>query len=607
MAQLCAAGVHGHLIHGSTVATNALLERKGARCAYITNRGFGDLLSLGRQARRDLHALNPTPEPPPVPAHLCLETGGRIAGDGSLVDPLTEQDLSELRSALLRLQPASVAINLLFSYLDPRFEERIEAALPPGLFVSRSSKVLPEMGEYERGIATWLNSYVGPGMQSYLGRLHAAATGTRVCVMQSHAQTVAAEHAGARAVHLLLSGPAGGLLGARHLAALAGIDKIMSFDMGGTSTDVALCEGEIALRTEARLGGYPLSVPTVDIHTIGAGGGSIARIDEGGLLRVGPESAGAEPGPACYGRGGKLPTVTDANLVLGRLPAHAPLAGGIRLDVGATAHAFEALSAGFSGNPEATAGGIIRIIDEHMAQALRSISVERGIDPRNYVLVSFGGAGGLHVCALAEALGMKRALVPAYAGVLSALGMLVAAPGRQLSLTINRQLSALEDREVEAALHRLEAQGRAELATEGAGRLETRATLDLRYRGQSSTLAVAWRGVAQAETDFHAAHLHEFGHRLAMPVELVNGRVSLQGSSAPPKLPALSARSAAVPAEHVSVYGLRDRVPVYCKAELCVGQRLSGPALLIEETATTFLAGSWTLEVDDIGNLRLSA
>ncbi|HFE48989.1 MAG TPA: hydantoinase/oxoprolinase family protein, partial [Chromatiaceae bacterium] len=315
------------IVHGSTVATNAALEGKGARTLYIGNRGFGDLLDIGRQARAALYELRPIASPPPVPAELCIETGGRLAADGSLIEPLTESDLRALREAVARLRPRAVAVNLLFSWLDDSLERRIRSALPDDLFVSLSSEVLPEIREYERGIATWLNSWIGPIVAGYLRRLSSALPGANIAVMQSAATTIAADQAGAQAVRMLLSGPAGGLSGARMIGRLTGRERLLTFDMGGTSADVALIDGEPTLTTQGRIGRYPVAVPMVDIHTIGAGGGSLASLDAGGMLRVGPESAGADPGPACYGRGGKQATVTDANLVLGRLLPTAFLGG----------------------------------------------------------------------------------------------------------------------------------------------------------------------------------------------------------------------------------------------------------------------------------------
>ncbi|HIE55278.1 MAG TPA: hydantoinase/oxoprolinase family protein, partial [Chromatiaceae bacterium] len=347
------------LVHGSTVATNAVLEGKGVRTLFITNRGFADLLTIGRQNRAKLYELQPLPEAPPVPPELCIETAGRLSASGEWLDPLTEEDLVELREVVQRLRPRAVAVNLLFSWLDGSAEQAIAEALPEDFFISLSSRVLPEIREYERGMATWLNAWVGPLVQGYLERLQEGVPGCRLSVMQSSGDTVAAGQAGANAVRMLLSGPAGGLVAARFVGRWAGREKLLTFDMGGTSTDVALVDGEPRLTSEGRIGRWPVAVPMVEMHTIGAGGGSIAWLDSGGMLQVGPESAGADPGPACYGRGGERPTVTDANLLLGRLLPEAFLGGGLTLDRGAAEQAMSGLAEAMNCTPGEAATGII--------------------------------------------------------------------------------------------------------------------------------------------------------------------------------------------------------------------------------------------------------
>jgi len=346
-----------YIVHGSTVATNAVLEGKGVSTVFITNRGLGDMLSIGRQTRRQLYALQPSAPPPPVPASHCLETGGRLGADACVVEDLTEADLQRLVQQVAELKPAAVAINLLFSYLDAGFEKAIEAALPEDMFVSRSSSILPEFREYERGMTTWLNASVGPLVQGYLSRLAEGAAHARISVMQSSGGTIAAEQAGEKAVNMLLSGPAGGLAGAGFIGQQAGCKELLTFDMGGTSTDVAMIDGDLQLTNEGRIADWPVAVPMVDMHTIGAGGGSVAYLDAGGLLQVGPESAGAVPGPACYGQGGLRPTVTDANLVLGRLRAEAFLGGGMQLDIQAARDACARLTAPLNLSVEQLAAG----------------------------------------------------------------------------------------------------------------------------------------------------------------------------------------------------------------------------------------------------------
>jgi len=348
-------------------------------------------------------------------------------------------------------------------------------------------------------------------------------------------------------------------------------------------------------------------VPMVDMHTIGAGGGSLAWVDAGGLLQVGPESAGADPGPACYGRGGTRPTVTDANLLLGRLRPDAFLGGGMRLDEAAARRAMATLAARLDMPPLAVAEGIVRIANEHMAHALRVISVQRGIDPRDHTLVSFGGAGGLHVCALAEALGMRRAMVPIHSGVLSALGMLVAPRARELSRSRIAPLARLDATELAVLFAELEAAGRAELQAEGVAEAEIAVSrsLDLRYQGQSWTLNVSWTDPAGSEAAFHALHAARYGHRLERPVELVNLRVSLRSRQAPPALPRRPSAVPGAPAGHVSLPGHDGPVPLWQRDDLAPGQAIKGPALVTETVSTTWLAPGWTCVLDEYGNLLL--
>jgi N-methylhydantoinase A len=587
------------VVHGSTVATNAVLEGKGVKTVFITNRGFADLLTIGRQNRRQLYELQPSPEPPPVPPELCLETGGRLSGQGEILEPLTDTDLEQLRAQIASLRPESVAINLLFSWMDGDAEKRIAEALPDDLFISRSSVVLPEIREYERGMTTWLNAWIGPLVQGYVERLQAKLPGSHLSVMQSSGDTVAARQAGGQAVRMLLSGPAGGLVAAGFVA---GQSRLLTFDMGGTSTDVALIDGQPRLTSEGHIAGYPVAVPMVDMHTIGAGGGSVAWLDKGGMLQVGPESAGADPGPACYGEGGCKPTVTDANLVLGRLSAEAFLGGDMPLDEAAAKQVMQELADVMHCSMQQAASGIIALANEHMVRALRTISVQRGIDPQGFTLVSFGGAGGLHVCALAEALGLQQAMVPVYGGVLSALGMLAARPGRQLSRTWQVSLQSIASDSIKEKLDELAHQGIAALAEEGvaAGQCSLRPSLDCRYTGQSYTLNIPWQHLQQAEEDFHAQHRMRYGHSMDLPVELVNLRMAVTGPA--PNLVLGSVEYAAQNAVEDYAGGVKH----YQRTGLLPGEAIEGPAIISERVATTWLAAGWRCSMDEMGNLLLS-
>lgn len=596
-----------HVIHGSTVATNAVLEGKGARTLYVANRGFGDLLTIGRQARRLLYDLQPPPRTPPVPADLCVETGGRLGADGRWVEPLRPADLVALREAVARLAPEAVAINLLFSYLDDSAERALAEALPDGVFVSRSSEVLPLSGEYERGIATWINARVGPVVARYIERLAAGLPAARVSVIQSSGEAVAAAQAARHSARLLLSGPAGGLAGAAFAAAASGYSRLLTFDMGGTSTDVAVVDGAPRLTTEGWVAGFPVALPMVDLHTIGAGGGSIARVDAGGMLRVGPESAGADPGPACYGRGGRHPTVTDANLVLGRLDPEAFLDGRMRLDRAASRAALSGLARTMGLAVEEAALGVVRLADEHMARALRAISVERGLDPRDFVLTSFGGAGGLHVCALADALGITRALVPVHAGVLSALGMVVTPAGRTLTRTRLALLEEAGDQAVADALAALAQTGRGELEREGLDQesLSEERSLDLRYRGQAHTLNLPWGRLSGVADAFHRLHERTYGHRLDLPIELVNLRVRVRGPSRDLRLPPFPESGCRSPDRSALAHGFPSPVAIHARGDLADGEGLDGPAIVADPVSTLWLAPGWRARLDAVGNLVL--
>ena len=597
-----------YLVHGSTVATNAVLEAKGVRTAYITNYGLGDVLSIGRQARRELYNLQPQPESPPVAAELCLETGGRLAADGSVVEALSERELETLTARLRELAPQAVAINLLFSFLDDRFERQIERHLPDTVFISRSSDILPAQGEYERGIATWLNAWVGPRVQGYVQRLEQSVQPAPVHVMQSSAFTIRADQAAKRAVNLLLSGPAGGLMGARRIGDELGCPQLLTFDMGGTSTDVALIDGQVNLTSEGSIGPYPVAVPMVDMHTIGAGGGSIARVDEGGMLAVGPESAGADPGPACYARGGRQPTVTDANLVLGRLRPSAFLGGGMLLDTAAARLAVGRLARQMQLSVPQAAQGIIDLANEHMAQALRVISVQRGIDPAAYTLTAFGGAGGLHVCALADSLGMKHALVPIHAGVLSALGMLAAPRGRQLSHTLCGLIKDQHEAQLRERFQVLVMRGRSELLEEGieSDAIATEFSLDLRYFGQSYTLNIPFHDLKQAAADFNRLHQQRFGHKLDSDVELVNLRVALSASGSDLSLQACDHQAASRnPIEQAVLAGFERPVAVWRRDDLECEAVYPGPLLIIDTVATSYVAADWTVSLHRSGCLFL--
>ncbi|MCB1645454.1 MAG: hydantoinase/oxoprolinase family protein [Pseudomonadales bacterium] len=594
------------VIHGTTVATNAALEGKGVRTVYIGNRGLGDIIRIGRQTRPELYNLTPASSAELIDPTLILEADTRTAADGLAIKTLTDDELTALVEQVRQLSPRSVAVNLLFSYLDPSEEIRIEQALSDQYFVSRSSFVLPEQNEYERGITTWLNAWLGPLIRDYLNELAESLAPSSLSVMQSSGLTIAAKQAARRAVNLLLSGPAGGLSATTHIGSLTGIPDMMTFDMGGTSTDVSLVKGRIRLTNRGKIAGVPVAIPMADIHTIGAGGGSIAYIDEGGLLRVGPESAGASPGPACYGKGGSLPTVTDANLVLGRLQPEAFLGGSMGLDADAARRAITPLATQLGMTVEEVALGIIELANEHMKQALSVISIRQGYDPRAFTLTCFGGAGGLHVCDLADSLDMKRALVPLNSGVFSALGMIASVAGRELIQTCRRNTAELTQTDLLDMLESLREQARAELLAEGHTQAECLFSLDLRYQGQTHALTLPCESLSAAVQAFHNLHEHRYGHRMDRPVEMISMRAHCTVARDALVLPQHEPGEQLSAARTIRLVGIDEPVPVMSRSALTTGKRICGPALITEAHTTILMKKDWEGELDSWGNLLLT-
>jgi len=455
------------LLHGSTVATNGLLERKGARVILVTNRGFEDVLEIGRQNRPQLYALAGHRPPPLVAREDRIGIQGRLGPNGEVIDDLDPAELAALKERFGDAE--ALAVVLLHSYANQEHEEAVAMALGgTGHPLSVSSRLLPEYREYERTSTTVVNAYVSPIMSRYLGRLDRESEADPVHIMSSSGGAVPVERAIREPVHTVLSGPAGGVVGALEWARRSGSDRIITFDMGGTSTDVSLCPGKLLHTREFEIAGQPVAVPVIDIHTVGAGGGSLARVDAGGALRVGPESAGADPGPICYDRGGTEVTVTDAHVWLGRLPPEAFLGGKGVLHRGRIQGPMSGLADALGKSLEGAAEGVLSVVNTAMERALRVISVERGFDPAEFVLVAFGGAGALHVAELVERLGARRALVPPDPGLLSAYGMLAAPPAREVSRTL---LVSSDDPDrsgaLEGTFQELEAQAVREMTAEG--------------------------------------------------------------------------------------------------------------------------------------------
>jgi len=597
------------VIHGSTVATNALLERKGARTALVTTKGFEDVLAIGRQTRPDLYSIFSTRPEPLVPARLRLGLHQRTLPGGVEKVPLDPTELGRLVGRLRTLRVESIAVSLLFSFEAPEVERAIGAAFGSlAVPVSLSSAVLPEFREYERTSTTVINAYLAPVMSRYLESLRRNLPKRKLRVMQSNGGAVSVGVARAAPVRTLLSGPAGGVVGAFHVASMSGHSRIVTFDMGGTSTDVALLDGGIAMSHENTVDGMPVGVPMMDIHTVGAGGGSIARLDSGGALQVGPESAGAEPGPICYGRGMEL-TVTDANVLLGRLQPRFFLGGAMDISADRTRAVLAELpwTQRWPDYRE-LASGILRVVNSNMEQAIRLISVERGHDARDYALVSFGGAGGLHAADLARGLGILRVLVPPHPGALSALGLLLS----DARCDYSRSLLGMERptlpafRRVFSALHK---KGIGELRKEGFSRQKIHVTdfLDVRYEGQAYELTIPFS--SQWEDAFHEAHERRYGHSSrGKPLQVVTARATLRGDIQKPSFRiARRKQRAGPPAERVPVWsgGRWRRTSVYDRAELRYGNEFDGPAVVGEYSSTTWVPPDFRAEVDRYGNLIL--
>ncbi len=634
------------IVHGSTVATNALLEGKGARTALITTKGFADVLAIGRQNRPDIYALVPQKPEPLVPAAHRFEVDERVTSAGEVLHPLNVADLQTIWQQIKTEQIESVAVCLLFSFLYPDHEQQIRQFLlaqttHSPLRIALSCDILPEYREYERTATTVINATVAPLMSRYLQKLASGVAPRRLSVMQSNGGIISAQTAGSEAARTVLSGPAGGVVGARFVAEQAGFPQIITFDMGGTSSDVALCPGRLPTTANGEIGGLPLRLPIIDIHTVGAGGGSLATVDAGGALQVGPESAGAFPGPACYGRSKEeigewrletgdfdsvsnlhspFITVTDANLVLGRLDANHFLGGTMKLDETAARQALSQLAKEMKvADAETAAWGVIQVANANMERAIRRISVERGYDPRRFTLMPFGGAGPLHACELAQSLQIPRVLIPPAPGVLSALGMLVAAPSKDYSQTVMQTIAAWtagNEAWLATAVAPLTARAIAEMAAEGHAKqdLTFLYRLDVRYKGQSHELTVPWQaGEENVIAQFQAAHEQRFGYSLPQGtlVELVTLRVTAVAPVEPPTLlreplGKADAETAVVGQKQVWFQQQPQPTTLYNREQLRPGHRFSGPAVVFQYDTTLLIPPGWETAVDEMHNLILS-
>jgi N-methylhydantoinase A len=606
--------------HGTTVGTNAMLERKGARVAFVTTKGFEDTISIGRQARPKLYDwFQPAPECL-VPATLRLGIPERVSAEGAILRSPTSEDLDRLVEQIRTSGAESIAISLLFSFANPQNEAAVAGALKQlGLPLSISHQILPEFREYERASTVVANAYLAPKLGGYLGTLASTlesesassrrreSTASHLEVMQSSGGILSAHIAAAEPVRTVLSGPAGGVVGAFKLASAAGFDRILGFDMGGTSTDVCLVDaasGGLRISNESAVSGIPIAVPMLDIHTAGAGGGSIARFDAGGMLRVGPQSAGSVPGPICFGRG-ELPTVTDANLILGRLDTESFLGGQVTLDLERTRR-FMDQSKGPIATVEEFAAGVLRVIETSMAKAIRVISVERGFDPRDFTLVAFGGGGPVHACALAHALRIPRVLIPALPGALSAVGILLADTMREYSRTVMLPLNDDTPSSLESLFANMEAKAVEDFRSEGLEGIAHR-SVDLRYQGQGYELNVPFS--PDMTTEFHANHHQRYGFSSeTRPIEIVNVRLRMVGPAPTfeqtrDPLREGDGRGALTGTRPVYFDGEFLQTRIYNRDLLTPGDTFAGPAIVSEYSSATILPPGDVLRVDALRNL----
>ncbi len=598
------------IVYGSTIATNAVLERKGSRVGLIATRGFEDVLAIGRQARSELYNLTPILRQPLVDRVRTFGVSGRLDAAGREVEPLHDELLDGLAGLVAAGDVEAATVCLLHAYANPAHEARVAARLRAiGIPVSVSHEILPEYREYERCSTTVANAYVQPLVVRYISRLTHALGRRRLSIMQSNGGSISSSLASREPVRTVLSGPAAGVVGARAVAMAAGLSRVISFDAGGTSTDVSLIEEAVPTAAETMVGDIPIRLPVIDIQTVGAGGGSIARIDRGGGLVVGPESAGAEPGPACYGTGDEL-TVTDAHLLLGHLDPAYGLGGRMPRDRNRARQAARPVARRLRLTVEELAEGVVRVANAGMERAIRVVSLERGHDPRRFALVAFGGAGGMHAASLARSLGMRTVLVPRYAGVLSALGMLVADAVRDYSVSVRMPSDALSLPAVDRRARPIVRQATRDLTRAGFRRDQQRIErrIDARYIGQSFEIAVPW--TADFADAFHTLHERRYGYSdRSRPIEIVTLRVRGIGLTDKPVLPRERCRRRrAIPtsARATRFDGRAHRTAFYRWHDLCPGHHANGPAVIGGAEATVVVPPAFRFIVDGFANIQLS-
>ena len=605
------AGGTPSIIHGTTVATNALLERKGGPIALITTKGFEDILFIGRQIRKDLYSLKGEQSKPLLPRSLCFGVDERTSAAGDVEKKISSGDLDRIIEKIVHSKAQAVAVCLINAYVNGANETIVKKALQKRrIFCSVSSEILPEYREFERMSVTAVNAYLMPVISRYLSHLERKLGRVKLRIMQSNEGHISPQAAKSDPIKTSLSGPAGGVVAAYHLGRESRFKDLITFDMGGTSTDVSLLDGQIRRTSESVIGNFPIRIPIIDIHSVGAGGGSIAHLDRGHSLRVGPQSAGAQPGPACYGTG-QTPTVTDANLVLGRLIPSFFLGGRMKIFPDRSFRAIENIARQIKKSVEETAEGIVEIANATMEKAIRVISIERGFDPRDFSLFSFGGAGGMHAVDIASHLNMPRVIVPRHSGILSALGLLLADSIKDYSKSILRPSEGIKTDELKRHISIMAKKGLADMKKEGfsSSQIKVFPSLDLRYMGQSYEINIPFSEQSSIENAFHKTHAQMYAyHHPDQPVEIVNIRVKALGETQ--KIPLKKKRlgvedpTNALFGEQKIVYNRNShRAPLFKRRLLKPGNVIAGPGLIVDDESTTLLPPSWFLKVDGYGNL----
>ena len=599
------------IIHGTTVATNALLERKGGQISLITTKGFEDILFIGRQNRSNLYSLDGEQRQPLLPRQRCFGIAERTTAAGKIEKTIPTDALEEILDKIIRKKTEAVAVSLINSYANASNELFIKQALKKrNLLYSISSEILPEHREYERTSITTVNAYLIPFLNRYLSNLEKNLNHANLKIMQSNEGYISPSIAKSEPIRTSLSGPAGGVVAAFHLGKTAGIQNLITFDMGGTSSDVSLLDGQIRRTNESSIGDFPIRMPIIDIHSVGAGGGSIAYLDRGGSLKVGPQSAGAQPGPACYGMGDE-PTVTDANLVLGRLVPDFFLGGKMKIYPERSRRAVKKIAGTIGKSIESTAEGIIKIANSTMEKAIRVISIERGFDPRSFGLCSFGGAGGMHAVDVASHLSMSKVIVPKNAGVLSAVGLLLADSIKDYSKSVIKLVDKTGKKELKGLYSKLIKKSIRDMKKEGFvdHQIKIFPTLDLRYSGQSYEISIPYKENSSFDSAFHSAHqkLYSYSH-LNRPVEIVNIRIKTVGTT---KKIQFKKNPRHAPNPHDALFGEQEFIygqktyksKMYKRSLLRTGNTILSPALIVDDESTTLLPPGWGLTVDNYLNL----